>query len=336
MGRSLHRQKDHPLQTIKVLIEQHFASQHGSIFHIADDLSPIVSTKMNFDDLLIPQDHVSRSPRDTYYIDSQTLLRTHTSAHQTQLMREGHCAFLCTGDVYRRDTIDATHSPVFHQMEGVRIWKKSEEVDVVADLKNTLEGVCHTLFPGSEIRWATDSFPFTDPSLEVEVFFNDEWLEILGCGKIQPKILEACGFGDCEGWAFGLGLERLAMILFGIPDIRLFWSVDARFISQFKEGQVVKFEPYSKYPACYKDIAFWVPEDYHENEFFEHVRSIGGDLVEEVTEIDAFTHPKTQRHSRCYRVNYRSMDRVLTNDEVDELQMKLRATTEQNLHVELR
>ena len=219
---------------------------------------------------------------------------------------------------------------------GVRIWPKSDKVDVVADLKSTLEGVCGALFPGAEIRWGVDSFPFTDPSLEVEVFYNDQWLEILGCGKIQPRILEETGFPDAEGWAFGLGLERLAMILFGIPDIRLFWSEDPRFHSQFEAGKVTEFVPYSKYPACTKDITFWLPEDYHENTFFELARSVGGDLIEEVSEIDAFQHPKTGRQSRCYRVSYRSMDRTLSNEEVDVLQAELRKGAAGELGVELR
>jgi len=336
VGRQLHLRKGHPLHTIKTLIEQHFVDRHGDTFHFADDKSPVVTNQMNFDDLLIPSDHVSRSPHDTYYIDGDHLLRTHTSAHQTELLQEGHRSFLCTGDVFRRDTIDATHSPVFHQMEGVRIWPKSEQVDVVADLKDTLEGVCHTLFPGSEIRWNKDYFPFTDPSLEVEVFYNGDWMEVLGCGKIQPRILEGSGFADCEGWAFGLGLERLAMVLFGIPDIRLFWSEDARFTDQFREGEVKTFVPYSKYPLCYKDVTFWLPEGYHAHAFYELARSVGGDLIEEITEIDAFTHPKTGRDSRCYRVVYRSMDRSLTNDEVDSVQERLRALAAEDLGVELR
>jgi len=220
---------------------------------------------------------------------------------------------------------------------GVRIWPKSANVDVVSDLKATLEGVCGALFPGSEIRWGVDSFPFTDPSLEVEVFYNNTWLEILGCGKIQPRILEENGFPDSEGWAFGLGLERLAMILFGIPDIRLFWSEDDRFHSQFGAGEVTLFEPYSKYPACTKDVTFWLPEQgYHENAFFELARTVGGDLIEEVSEIDSFVHPTSGRHSRCYRVSYRSMDRTLANGEVDAIQEKLREGAAGELGVELR
>merc|ERR1712025_498037 len=133
------------------------------------------------------------------------MLRAHTSAHQSDLIKMGLDNFLVVGDVYRRDTIDATHYPVFHQMEGVRIWPVSEGRDAIEELKSTLEGLCNALFPGSQIRWGVDHFPFTDPSLEVEVFCNDDWLEILGCGKIHPQVLENAGLTNMEGWAFGLG-----------------------------------------------------------------------------------------------------------------------------------
>ena len=120
------------------------------------------------------------------------------------------------------------------------------------------------------------------------------------------------------------GLERLAMVLFTIPDIRLFWTEDERFSSQFEEGKITKFEPYSKFPPVFKDIAFWVPEGFVENDFFEMARGVAGDLVEKIDMIDEFTNPKTNKSSKCYRITYRSMDRSLTNEEIDALQDSLR------------
>lgn len=147
-------------------------------------------------------------------------------------------------------------------------------------------------------------FPFTTPSYELEILFNGEWLEVLGCGVVHPEILKKCGVKDKIGWAFGLGLERLgmyisfycwflffvAMVLFDIPDIRLFWSQDERFRKQFilspsaasADGDIdlskLKFKPFSKYPACFKDITFWLPAtNYHENHFYELVRGIAGE-----------------------------------------------------------
>lgn len=144
---------------------------------------------------------------------------------------------------------------------------------------------------------------------------------MLGCGVLEQKIVRNAGIGEDVGWAFGLGLERLAMVLFDIPDIRLFWSQDPRFLSQFKDGQITKFKPYSKYPECYKDVSFWHGEDFHENDLYEVVRDVAGDLVEQVSVVDQFRHPKTQRESKCFRIVYRHMDRSLTNEEVDSYQV---------------
>ena len=166
IGRNLHLQKDHPLGIIKAKIENYFNSLEGNDFAIVDNLDPVVNAQECFDDLLIPADHPGRKPSDTYYISRpggkelssavDTLLRTHTSAHQSTLMRSGKEAFLCTGDVYRRDEIDASHFPAFHQMEGVKLfdpaavggamtkeeWLASDECQLVAaDLKRTLEGM---------------------------------------------------------------------------------------------------------------------------------------------------------------------------------------------------
>jgi len=188
------------------------------------------------------------------------------------------------------------------------------------------------------MRWIDAYFPFTEPSIELEVFFNGEWLEVLGCGVIHDNVMTRGGrnIKSQVGWAFGLGLERWAMKLFDIQDIRLFWSKDPRFLGQFKQGQITKFKPYSKFPTCYKDIAFWVPAGFNENEFFQAVRGISGDLAETVDCIDKFVHPKTGRESQCFRINYRHMDRSLTNEEVDTFQVKLREAVSSELKCELR
>jgi phenylalanyl-tRNA synthetase alpha chain len=252
--------------------------------------------------------------------------------------------------VYRRDEIDASHFPVFHQMEGVKLfdpelvggemtkeeWLASPGCQLIADdLKKTLEGLVDELFGPVEKQWRDDYFPFTEPSFELDIYYNGDWMEVLGCGVIHSGVLSNVGKPDRHGWAFGLGLERLAMVLFSIPDIRLFWSSDPRFCSQFKAGEIKKFEPYSKYPECKKDIAFWIPDDFEPNDFFEIGREVCGELVESMELIDEFTNPKKGKTSHCYRINYRSMDRSLTNEEVNTMQEKLRGRA-QDLGVELR
>ncbi|KAL0352662.1 UNVERIFIED_CONTAM: Phenylalanine--tRNA ligase, chloroplastic/mitochondrial [Sesamum angustifolium] len=283
----------------------------------------------NFDDVLVPADHISRSYNDTYYVDSQTVLRCHTSAHQAELLSKGHTHFLVTGDVYRRDSIDSTHYPVFHQMEGVRVFAPADwdgsGTDATSyaaeDLKKCLEGLARHLFGGVEMRWIDTYFPFTSPSFELEIFFQEKWLEVLGCGVMEQEILKRSDRMDNVAWAFGLGLERLAMVLFDIPDIRLFWTMDERFTSQ--------------YPPCYKDMSFWISDSFTENNLCEVVRGIAGDLVEEVKLIDNFTNKKGMT-SHCYRIAYRSMERSLTDEEINDLQWKVREQVESKLKVVLR
>lgn len=127
------------------------------------------------------------------------------------------------------------------------------------------------------------------------------------------------------------------MVLFDIPDIRLFWSEDRRFTEQFREGDLgTKFKPFSKFPPCYKDVAFWISDRFTENNLCEVVRAQGGDLVEEVKLIDAFTHPKTGRTSNCFRITYRSMERSLTDEEINTIQEQVRTRIRDELGVELR
>jgi phenylalanyl-tRNA synthetase alpha chain len=335
----LYSQSPHPLCTIKQKIEEFFPG-----FEVVDNKNPLVSTTANFDSLLIPPDHVSRSRSDTYYLDPSTCLRTHTSAHQLELLKQGYKTFLCTGDVYRRDDIDKSHYPIFHQMEGVKVFdgvdSDTSQEAVMDDLKDELEGLAQHLFGPVECRWVEEYFPFTHPSLELEIWYQDDWLEVLGCGVMQPKILQDAGYdtNQVKAWAFGLGLERLAMVLFDIPDIRLFWSPDERFWNQFNDGQITQFKPYSKYPPCFKDVSFWLNNDkcFHVNELNDLLRQVGGDLIEAVELVDQFTHPKTNRESRCYRITYRSMDRSLTNEEIDAIQHQLRDKIPGQLNVELR
>mmetsp|Transcript_17426 Transcript_17426/g.45526 ORF Transcript_17426/g.45526 Transcript_17426/m.45526 type:complete len:432 (+) Transcript_17426:205-1500(+) len=359
VGRGLLHVENHPLAMLKQRIAAYFLDRtrfgETAQFELFDNSSPAVTVEANFDSVLVPQDHVSRSLTDNYYINKQHMLRAHTSAHQVEVIQQGHTAFLLAGDVYRRDEIDRSHYPVFHQMEGVRLFpihevnratqatvfgchdrtETAQELHdeataafLAADLKRTLEGLVVEIFGDVECRWVDCYFPFTHPSFELEILFEGEWLEVLGCGVMEQQVLENADEDAMVGWAFGLGLERLAMVMYGIPDIRLFWSDDPRFLKQFDSSKPVteqKFKPYSKYPPCQKDITFWVPHGFSANSFAEVVRGVAGDLVETVDEIDTFVHPKTKRESRCFRLTYRAMDRNLTNTEVNELQESLRA-----------
>ena len=298
-----------------------------SDFEHFESLSPIVSTFDNFDSLLIPESHPARAKSDTYYINDTHLLRCHTSAHQHQLLKNGHEQFIVAGDVYRKDEINRTHFPVFHQIEGVKLFpKETPEEEVIDDLKTTLLNLIKYVFGKDDLeyRWNSDYFPFTHPSFELEIKYNGEWLEVLGCGVIQPKILKDTGHATQTGWAFGIGLERLAMKMFQIPDIRYFWSEDPRFLSQFSEDDYTDgssftiFKPYSKSADKKISVSFWILDesDYNDNDIFDMIRDVCGIYVENVSLVDEFIHPKTKLKSKCFDINLRHPDSNITPDMV--------------------
>lgn len=216
---NLHRQRNHPVAILKNTIFDMFtagctytrADRATSFttppFTVFDQLSPVVSTKANFDDVLVPADHISRQPSDTYYINRDTILRCHTSAHQVALLRAGHTAFLCAGDVYRRDSIDMSHSPVFHQMEGVRVLEDGASLeDAGYELKTLLEQLVRRLFGAqvTEVRWIDAYFPFTNPSWEMEVrghtLAHIVWVSLVGMFyhfTTEDKDFVGCLISEC-------------------------------------------------------------------------------------------------------------------------------------------
>lgn len=408
-SRKLHLQKDHPVAITRKIIESVFPAPTYKYYN---EFDPVVSTYENFDSLGFPPDHPGRARSDTYYINKDTLLRTHTSAHEAELFRaRASGGYLLSADVYRRDEVDRSHYPVFHQMEGARVWDRTKvprgdlaaailaDVDalpthnmtvddpnppfhpdrnplqsahhtpheaaaVAAHLKRSLELMVNEIFTrakaattpspseGEEqdeplrVRWVEAYFPFTSPSWELEVWYQGAWLEVLGCGVSKQELHINAGVPEQIGWAFGIGLERIAMVLFQIPDIRLFWSRDPRFLSQFSERrkEVGRFVPFSRHPACYKDVSFWVPaagkeeggEGWHSNDLMEVVRDVAGDCVEDVSVVDEFVHPKSGRRSMCYRINYRSLERTLTNGETNEMHRRVVEGLVGRLGVEIR
>ncbi|XP_036113451.1 phenylalanine--tRNA ligase, mitochondrial isoform X4 [Molossus molossus] len=331
VGRNLHNQQHHPLWLIKERVKEHFYKQYVGrfrtpLFSVYDDFSPVVTTWQNFDSLLIPADHPSRKKGDNYYLNRTHMLRGHTSAHQWDLLHAGLDAFLVVGDVYRRDQIDSQHYPVFHQLEAVRLFSKHQLFAGVKD------GESLQLFEQSS-RSAHKQETHTMEAVKLVEFDLKQTLT-----RLMTHLFGDAGAQDRIGWAFGLGLERLAMILYDIPDIRLFWSEDERFLKQFRLSDInqkVKFQPLSKYPAVINDISFWLPsENYTENDFYDLVRTIGGDLVEKVDLIDKFEHPKTRKTSHCYRITYRHMERTLSQKEVRRVHQAVQEAAVQLLAVE--
>lgn len=234
----------HPLTLITEELEELFL---GMGYQIAE--GPEVETDhYNFELLNLPKDHPARDMQDTFYVDDNLLMRTQTSPIQARTLLaakgKGPIKILCPGKVYRKDDDDATHSHQFMQCEGLVV----DENITMADLKGTLQVFVDKMFgEGREIRFRPSFFPFTEPSVEVDIScFNcggkgcsickgSGWIEVLGAGMVNPRVLEMCGFDSkkYQGFAFGIGIERAAMLKYGIEDIRHFYNDDLRFLNQF-------------------------------------------------------------------------------------------------------
>jgi len=240
-GRRPPRGALHPLTQVRDDIIAVFASLG---FSVAE--GPEIETDYyNFEALNLPPDHPARDMQDTFYFSADTLLRTHTSPVQIRAMQSQRppIRIVVPGTVYRRDA-DITHSPMFHQVEGLAV----DENVSMADLKGTLELFAREMFgAGSRIRFRPSFFPFTEPSAEADVLCfacggggcrlckQSGWLEILGSGMVHPNVLRNVGYDPeaVTGWAFGMGIERVAMLRYRIDDIRLFFENDLRFLKQF-------------------------------------------------------------------------------------------------------
>ncbi|MBQ0756622.1 MAG: phenylalanine--tRNA ligase subunit alpha [Amphritea sp.] len=220
----------HPVTKTLQRIEEFFARIGYSVAEgpeIEDDYH-------NFEALNIPSHHPARAMHDTFYFNANTLLRTHTSGVQVRTMEssEPPIRIICPGRVYRCD-YDQTHSPMFHQVEGLIVDKDIS----FADLKGTLEQFLREFFEEDvKVRFRPSYFPFTEPSIEVDIDRGDgKWMEVLGCGIVHPKVFEYSGIDPEQftGFAFGMGVERLAMLRYGVNDLRLFFENDMRFLGQF-------------------------------------------------------------------------------------------------------
>ena len=196
----------------------------------------IETEEFNFDMLNIKKSHPARQMHDTFYVENKkNVLRTHTSPVQIRSMLESKppIAFTSAGKVYRKDD-DATHLPMFHQVEGIYV----DENVTFANLKDLIHKILHELFGDNvQIRFRPSYFPFTEPSAEVDLRWeSDKWLEILGCGMVHPNVLEGAGIDPekYSGYAFGIGIERLAMLRYDVSDLRVFFENDLRFLRQFR------------------------------------------------------------------------------------------------------
>jgi len=227
-----------------------FESQKGSIHPVTRTIQDICSffermgfdieagpeaeiDYYNFEALNVPEDHPAKDMHDTFYLNNSGLLRTHTSPVQIRTMEKSEAPhrIICPGKVYRKDS-DLTHTPMFHQIEGLVV----EEDASFSQLKGLLNDFLEDFFGEQvELRFRPSYFPFTEPSAEADIRWNKNWLEVLGCGMVHPNVLQGVGVdtNKYSGFAFGLGVERMAMLKYDIPDLRAFFENDIRFLDQF-------------------------------------------------------------------------------------------------------
>jgi phenylalanyl-tRNA synthetase alpha chain len=241
-GVSIPRGSLHPITQVRRRIEDIFVGMGYEVF----DGREVDTVYYNFEALNTPEAHPSRDPQDTFYVDDRTVLRTHTSPSQIRAMqaKEPPVYVVSLGRVYRRDTIDATHTPIFHQVEALAI---DREI-TLADLRGTMEAFATAVFGGQrEVRMRTSFFPFTEPSVEFDmtcylcdgsgcaVCKHSGWIEMGGAGEVDPNVLVEVGYdpNEWQGFAWGLGIDRIAFSRHGLPDLRLFWENDIRFLEQF-------------------------------------------------------------------------------------------------------
>lgn len=334
---------------IKEIVDRILASDYFKNLDVIKT-PEIVPADISFDLFDFPADHPARSKSDTYYVDEKNILRTHTTVMWYYFLQDENIkkriaaneavGAFSFGKVYRKDEIDRNHMNVFHQIDGWYLAPKSQKIIDQTDLEEALGNIAKAVFgPSVKYRLNKDTFPYTDPSLEMEVEIEGRWVEVVGCGVVKGSVLEKLGVdsNNYTGWAFGFGLERLAITSMELPDIRLLWSQDERVIKQLKLGN--KFHEVSKFPPITRDISFIVDKSFIPNDYFDLIRDIGGDLVEQVELLDKYEDAKKfgdDKISYTYRVVYRSPERTLRTEEVEPLQDKLYSETKEHYNAQLR
>ncbi len=325
---------------IKNIVDRITSISDFSDFDIVE-VPEITPTSIVFDLFDFAPDHPARSASDSYYVDEKNILRTHTTVAwyyyltseyaKKKMAKQEPVGVFCYGKVYRKDEIDRKHMNVFHQLDGFLLVPKIQQTITLKDLQDVETKIAKIVFGNAvEFRFLTDTFPYTDPSTQIEVKRGNDWLEILGSGVIKPSVLEKLGVDSSvyNGWAFGFGVERWAMISMELPDIRLLWSTDERVKRQLILGQ--PYKEVSKFPPAIRDISFIVPTTFVLNDYFDAIRDIGGDSMEEVALLDKYENAAKfgeGKVSYTFRITYRDLGKTLTAEEANALHAKIEAMT---------
>ena len=313
------------------------------------EIPKIVTVEDDFDLLNTPEDHLSRRETDTYYLDKDHILRTQMTVMWPyyfrdkevleRLKREGEVGSLSPGIVFRKDEIDKKHFPAFHQTDFLYVCRKDKRIITLEELQEVQSDAVKAIFGDIEFRFLVDTFPFTDPSTQVEINWGGNWIEITGAGLVHPNCLKNFGLDPeiYNGWAGTFGLDRVAMVKMGIPDIRILWSEDTRITSQFKDINS-KYKDVSKYPETSRDISFIIDKNINLNNYYELVRDEAGNLIEQVELVDQYEDEKKWpgKKSYTFRIIYRSLEKTLINEEVSKIHEKITEKTKQELNAIIR
>lgn len=340
--------KEH--SSVKILTDEIIKLPKFAGFDLVD-IPKIVSVEDNFDLLNTPKDHPSRRETDTYYVTDKDILRTQMTVMWpyyfrdkdvlARLKKDGHVAALSPGIVFRKDEIDKKHFPAFHQIDFLYICRKDKQIVTQKDLEEVQSDAVKIIFGKDiEFRFLVDSFPFTDPSVQVEIKFGQNWIEITGAGIVHTECLKNFGLDPevYNGWAGTFGIDRLAMIKMDIPDIRVLWSDDPRITSQFNDINS-KYKEISKYPEVTRDISFVIGKNINLNNYYELVRDEAENLIEEVKLVDQYENDEkfgADKKSYTFHIVYRSLEKTLTNEEVNVIHDKITEKTKRELGAVIR
>ena len=314
------------------------------------EIPKIVTVEDDFDLLNTPANHLSRRETDTYYLNTDHILRTQMTVMWPyyfrdkevleRLKKDGEVGSLSPGIVFRKDEIDRKHFPAFHQTDFLYVCRRDKRIITLKELQNVQAETVKAIFGDIEFRFLVDTFPFTDPSTQVEIKWGENWIEITGAGLVHPQCLRNFGLDPevYNGWAGTFGLDRVAMIKMEIPDIRILWSDNPRITSQFKDINS-KYKEVGHYPEITRDISFIVDKSVSLNNYYEIIRDFANDLIEEIKLLDTYENEEKfgkDKISYTFRIVYRSPERTLTSEEVNVIQDKIRKKTETDLNATLR
>ena len=375
VGRNYHLLSYHPVCIVKEKMYDYFAQncldkRGNPLFATFDHMCPISTPAQSFDSCLIPAGHKDRSKRENVFINEQKLLRCHLTPDVIDLAKMGHRRILTSGDVFRFNQYDSTHNQLFHQTEILQLLNEDElfpshncaifdenfrssssqteerqlvhTVEAVAEVESFMRTRVEDLLFGEilghniEHRWVHRYLQFSRPDYDLEVRFNDEWLEVGSIGIMHQEILDKAGATDGINWNCAFGLDRVAMVLYDIPDIRLLSSKNEKLIASLSEKPgLFKSE---LVPSYLKEIVFFIPDDINhadfEYKFYEFLR-IAGDVIEKAVLVDEYRDALTNRVKHRYLITYRNWESPLSKEEVNEHHSNIGKAATSNMKIEL-